>query len=490
MGGWRGFSSTIEVAILNRTEPVGPPVRPGRKRSTFAMTSIRRRALAAPLAFAAALTCALPGVAQDFATQVPAGPPLTLDRAIELALSGNEISGIAAARLEGAAALRRQAIAQFLPALTITANATRRAREVTRIINDDEVTVQAIDAYSSQAAVDTPLFDLRALPLIRAATRGLEAQTIDSQELRRALAFDVADGFYAALSLERLLAAARQRVAVGRQTVDESRIRLDAGLANRNDLTRTELELATAELVATRAANTVTTARLALFYLINAPADLVLGELAVPERALPLAADRQTLVEQALTGRQELVALDQRWQEARQLALVPRLGWVPRLDLRGIYRWTNEAGLSGNSEDWNIGANFTWELFDGGDRIALAAQRDAAARVAELDLAQRRRQVALEVDQASADLATAAATLAQARTQVAFAAQNAEEVRERFQNGLATGLEQTDAQVAEFEAEVEVARQGFARDVADLALRRALGGWPAGAPSPTPQETP
>nr|MBP7589152.1 hypothetical protein [Thermoanaerobaculia bacterium] len=80
------------------------------------------------------------------------------------------------------------------------------------------------------------------------------------------------------------------------------------------------------------------------------------------------------------------------------------------------------------------------------------------------------------------------------RTQLAFASQNAEEVRERFQNGLATALEQTDAQVSAFEAEVEVARQGFARDVADLALQRALGGWPGGGPGagapPTLQETP
>jgi outer membrane protein TolC len=441
----------------------------------------RLSALAAPLAlaFAAAVGAGAPLPSQEPPPPIPAGLPLTLEQAIELALAGNEISGIAAARLEGAAAMRRQAIAQFLPALTITANATRRAREVTRIIDDDEVTVQAIDAYSSQAAVDTPLFDLRALPLIRAASRGLEAQTIESQELRRALAFDVADGFYAALSLERLLAAAEQRVAVGRQTVEESRIRLDAGLANRNDLTRTELELATAELVATRAANTVTTARLALLYLINAPADLVVGELEVPERAASMGDDRDALVAQALAGRQELIALDERWQEARQLALAPRLGWVPRLDLRGIYRWTNEAGLSGNSEDWNVGANFTWDLFDGGDRIALAAQRDAVATEAELALVQRRRQVALEVDRASADLATAEAALDQARTQLAFANQNAEEVRERFQNGLATALEQTDAQVSAFESEVEVARQGFARDVADLALQRALGGWPA-----------
>ncbi len=463
-------------------------------RSNLAMNPNLRRSLATLAAAAAVLAAAPPVRSQEAAALAPAGPPLSLARAIELALAGNEISAIAAARLEGAGAMRRQAIAQFLPALTITANATRRAREVTRIINGDDVTVQAIDAYSSQGAIDTPLFDLRALPLIRAASNAVAAQTIESQELRRALAFDVADGFYAALSLERLLEAARQRVAVGRQTVEESRIRLDAGLANRNDLTRTELELATAELVATRAANSVTTARLALFYLINAPADLTVGSLAVPERAPLQSADRAELVAQALAGREELVALDERLEQAKQLALAPRLGWVPRLDLRGIYRWTNEAGLSGNSEDWNIGANLTWELFDGGDRIAQAAQRDAVAKEAELDLAQRRRQVALEVDQASADLATAEAALTQARTQLAFASQNAEEVRERFQNGLATALEQTDAQVSAFEAEVEVARQGFARDVADLALQRALGGWPGGGPGagapPTLQETP
>jgi len=439
------------------------------------MNLTRLRALAVFLALATGAVS--PALSQEPFVPPPAGQRLTLDHAIELALAGNEISGIAAARLEGAAALKRQAVAQLIPALTVTANATRRAREVTRIIGGDEVTVQAVHAYSSQAAVDTPLFDLRALPLIRAAQSGLAAQRIESQELRRALAFDVADGYYAALSLERLLDAARQRVVVGTQTVAESRIRLDAGLANRNDLTRTELELATAELVATRAANSVTTARLALSFLINAPVD---GELAVPKRSTLQNAGRQDLVDQALAARQELTALDERLRQAKRLALAPRLGWVPRLDLRGIYRWTNEAGLSGSSEDWNIGANLTWELFDGGDRTSFAAQRDAEAKEVELVLAQRRRQVALEVDRSSADLASADAALSQARTQLDVAIQNAEEVRERFQNGLATALEQTDAQVSAFESEAEVARQGFARDVAGLALERALGGWPAG----------
>ena len=50
------------------------------------------------------------------------------------------------------------------------------------------------------------------------------------------------------LGADGLLAAAERRVRVAEATVDESRLRLEAGLANRNDLTRAELELATARL--------------------------------------------------------------------------------------------------------------------------------------------------------------------------------------------------------------------------------------------------
>ena len=408
-------------------------------------------------------------------TGVLATETLTLRAAIERALASNEISGIAAARLEGASALRRQAIAQLIPALTLSATATRRAREVTRRIDGDEVTVQARDAYSSQATVETPLFDLRALPLIRAANSGLAAQTIESEELRRALAFDVADGFFAVLSAEQFLAAAHRRVEVAQQTVNDSNLRLEAGLANRNDLTRTQLELATARLQATQAANLTTSLRLALAYLIASPVE---GELVSPETEPPVALNRDELMARALVGRREITALADRAEEARQFALAPRLGWVPRLDLRGLYRWTNEAGLSGREEDWNFGLDLTWDVFDGGDRAAQAAQREALAREAELVLARRQREVALEVDQASADLATATAALEQASVQRDVARQNVEEVTERFLNGLATALEQTDAQVSAFEADAEMARQGFASAVARLSLEEALGAWP------------
>jgi outer membrane protein TolC len=408
-----------------------------------------------------------------------AAAPLTLDEAIRAALAGNEVSAIAAARLERAQALRSQAVAALIPRLTLTGTYTRRAREVTREINGDEVTVQAIDALNGQALAQATLLDLRALPLLRAATRGVDAQRLESGELERALAHDTASGFLLALGAERLHEAARQRVAVAAQTAEEAKLRVEAGLAGRNDATRAELELATARLAETRAANDVTVTRLALGYLIGG--EIGARPLVEPADLGPPDGSPAELAGRARASRPDLAALAARAEQARFFARAPRLGFVPRLDARGVYTGTNEAGLSGREQDWNAAVTLTWEIFDGGNRSAVAAQRDAEADEAELNLAQRRRAVDLEVERAAADLATAEASLVQAAARLAAARDNALEVRERYSNGLATALEQADAAVEQFEAETEQVRQRYSRALARLELARAVGLWPDGS---------
>ena len=144
-----------------------------------------------------------------------------------------------------------------------------------------------------------------------------------------------------------------------------------------------------------------------------APVDRPLA-VARRELAAPAAGDDAALVDaRARRGAPRSPRSSDRVEAARQAALAPRLGIVPTLDLRGTYRWTNEAGLSGREEDWNVGLTLGWSICDGGDRSALAAQRDADCREAELALAERKRRVALEVEQALADLATADAAFAQ-----------------------------------------------------------------------------
>jgi outer membrane protein TolC len=410
------------------------------------------------------------------------GEPLTLDRALALAASSNETPGIAAARLERAEAVRREAYSTLFPALTLSSTYTRRAREVTRLVNDEELVIQARNALNSQAVLDATLFDARAIPGVRAAGENLEAQRLESAELRRALTFDVAEAFYAVLSAERLRDAAARRAEVATATVEEASIRREAGLAAINDVTRSELELATARLLLTQSQSGIRSSRLALGYLMGLPVGeqltMPLVEPAATGRTPAPAAVIETM---AVENRADLRALRARAEALRLRAQEPQLRAIPALGLRGIYRDTNEAGLSGSERDWNLAATLTWELFDGGERYAQAAQRRAEHREALLLASALERRIGLEVRLALADLETAEGALAQADVRARVAAQNAEEIRERFGQGLASALERADAAAASFEAEAEVERQRFALSLAELALERAAGQGPRGA---------
>ncbi|MCL4839208.1 MAG: TolC family protein [Thermoanaerobaculia bacterium] len=409
---------------------------------------------------------------------------LTLSRALAIAREQSEVSAIAAARLERAEAVRRLAVSQLVPDLGFSGIYTRRSREVTRQVGGDEVTVQTRDALNGTLALDSVLFDARSIPGIRAATRSLAAQRFESAELERALAYDVSTIFFAVLSAERLQQAAERRVEVAARTVEDARIRLDAGLAARNELTRSELELASARLAETQAQSQVRTARLALGLLLARSVD---GPLVEPPPFSDPGSDLAALVDRAAANSGELMALAERVEAARQRALVPALGFVPTLDLRAIYRGTNEAGLSGRERDWNVAVTLGWSLFDGGARRAERAIAESEWREADLQLAQRQREVAAAVERSLSDLGTARAALAQAEAQAEVARQNADEVGERFAQGLASGLEQADALVARFEAEAELARQGFSLHLSQLALLQALGELPLPAgPSDTP----
>jgi len=351
---------------------------------------------------------------------------------------------------------------------------------VTREVNGEELVIQSRDALLGTAEIEGTLFDARAIPLVRSTGHGLQAQGFESAELERGLAFEVAQTFLTVLSAERLRAAAARRIGVAEATVNDARVRLDAGLAAVNDVSRSDLERASARLSLTQAESAVRNSRLALAYLIDVPVEA--RPLAEPAIAAPEGRDAAALEESARGARQDLRALEQRAEAALLRTREPRLRVVPTLDLRGTARSTNETGLSGRETDWNVAALLTWELFDGGVSRAEAAVRDAEYREAELTAAALSRRIGLEVRTALADRETARAALEQSEAQAEVARQNAVEVRERFANGLATALERADAAVAEFEAEAELAGQRFALELAELTLVQTLGLWPGGEP--------
>jgi outer membrane protein TolC len=409
--------------------------------------------------------------------------PLTLDEAVKLALERNERALATREDVKAADARVAQARSFFLPTITSTGTYQRRAYEVKRLVGDTEVVIQRYNGLSETLGLNLTLFDARSLTSLSAVRAQRNADVAAAAESRRQLAFEVSQAFLATLGTAQVQEASGHRFAFAKQNLEAAKARYSAGLASINDVTRAELEYATAEVGVIQVKGQVETSILQLGHLLDAP-EAVRGPLVVPEFLIESAAaegaNADNLVEEALARRLDVGSL--RWlaSSQRALAKVPMLGWLPSLSASGQYRMTNEASFNNRTWNWNVGATLSWTLFDGLARFGQRREQKALAKLADLDVQAATRQVDVEVRQALVSLDNQRAALKQATVAHGVAKKNAAETAELYRQGLASALEVADANVKLFEAEVALVQERYGLGVAFLNLEAALGLDPFG----------
>jgi outer membrane protein TolC len=408
---------------------------------------------------------------------------LTLETAIQMALTRNERSLAADELVITAQARVARARSYFLPSLTATGVYTRRPFEVKRTVQNAEIVIQKYNALSGVAALNLTLFDSHGIPALRQAKADRTAEQYASAESKRELAFEVSNAFLMTLGVDQVLEAARHRYEYAKQAYDAARARYSAGLVGVNDVTRAELEYATAEMGITQVQGQVETTYLQLGNLLGDPA-ATKKNLEIPELLLQAAEEKSLevgpLVAEAQNRRLDLNSLRYRAQAQHALMLEPTLRWFPSLSLNAQYRYTNEPGLSGRSTNWNAGLTLTWALFDGFARNADYREQRSLAYLADLDVKAAMRQVDLEVREALVSLTNQRASFKQASIANEVAKRNAKEIAELYRQGLASALEVADANVRLFEAEVTLVQERYGLAIAYLNLEAALGLDPFG----------
>lgn len=406
---------------------------------------------------------------------------LTIEEAIALALERNERPRIADERVAAAEARVSRARAFFFPDVTLAAN---------YVLNEDRRqggtgTAGTAGAAGSRtersvsASLDLTLFNARAFPLYRQAKLERKSAALSAEEEKRLLMFETADAFLQTLSLEQVSTAADRRLAFARRTFEDTRTRFEAKLVGLNDLTRAELELATAERELIRARGEADLTRLQLGYLIDADIEGPLidpvGLLQPEEPGGP--AD---LIADARRRRLDLAAFDARTEAFEAFAEEPLRRIIPTLGLNSQYSADAGERFDRDRGDWFVGLHLTWFLFDGGERRGDYAERRALARVADLETSALARRIDREVRGALVTLESERATIRQATVAADIARRNANEVTILNRQGLASALEIADANLRLFEAEVALARARFGLSISLLDLRTAVGLRPLG----------
>lgn len=407
--------------------------------------------------------------------------PLTIEEAVRLAVTRNERALASGERLAAAEARVSKARAFFFPDLEVSGAWSHRPYERSTTVGDQSVVLSKYDAFTSTFTAKQVIFDARAFPVLRQTRSERDAARYEAAEQRRLVAFDASAAFLMTLGSQQVAAAADRRVELARHTLADARARFEAQIASSNDVTRAELEVASAEREATRAHNEEETSRLALANLL---VSAVPAGLEVPARLLApppeLGSGDDDVVEKARALRFDVAAQKKRAEALVWSSKEPASRFLPSLVGRADGRWTNESGLSGRNTTWTYGIDLSWSLFDSTISIADTRERKALARASALDAQLLERAVELDVKTALANLANARAAVAQAGVALEAARKNASETSTLYREGLANALAAADANQRLFEADVARTRELYALGAAVLDLYAARGLDPEG----------
>lgn len=414
------------------------------------------------LGVAAICLCASAARAQD-----KSDGALTLDQAIHLALTRNERAAIAdLQQVQADAAVDRARVA-FLPVLSASGNDTIHP------IDDPKNTA------NGQLTLTQPLIVLTAFPLLAQAKHNLAAQRAQSVEDKRQLSFDVAKAYFAVLLAQEVVAAAQKKLDTATADVADTEAQFKAQLVSSNDVTRAKISLSTSVRELSQDRSQLATAFLDLGFIINAPAPTAL----TPPTPL-LEAGKQTppapetLVNQSLAARPDLVARKEDALAAHDFAREPRYRYFPTLALVGQLTANSNVGMNGHELDGSVGVSAQWSIYDGGARTADARSRDAAAQISDLQTKQLIRSIDNDVRTAASQLVAAQQALAAAADAVTAGRKSAQETAILYHQGLAKAIELVDANEQRFQAEVSFAEAEFSVANAYLALRQAMGQGP------------
>jgi outer membrane protein TolC len=395
--------------------------------------------------------------------------PLTIERAVALALERNERAAIAETTVEAAEARVRRARTAFFPRVDVTGNLRGDYTDTTE------------RTLSTSALLTQPIFDARAFPLYRAQRFERDAIRLTATESKRLLGYDAAATFLATLSFEQVLLAAQHRRDFAQTNLEDVRARFEAGLVSSNDVTRAELELATAVRGVAEASGDVQASRIDLETLVRTP----VTELAPPTGLLDAANTPPSVAEPMIAAAQQ-----QRSDVAAQRAIVeatrafadePNARFLPSVLLQAQTRNINDGALfSDRNNEGFLGLSFAWPVFDAGVRGAERAERTAQLRGEELELQAALRDVERELRSAGVQLSTEQASLREAAAATRAARKNTEETNALYREGLASALELADATQRLFEAEVAEVTARYRMALAYLSLREAQGTAPVG----------
>lgn len=410
----------------------------------------------------------------------PAPRVLTLPQAYQLALRNNPTLQQMDARVGLAEAERRRAWARVNPTARLEGSYTFNAPEVTidptagqpgAPPSDPIVILRRFQlGFGARAAL--PLFEGPAYHLIGAAKKGVRAARKRLLRARQDFMLRVASAYYLALGRHEVIKALEDQLSVDRRNLEIARVRLEVGRIVRSEQLRAELVLVQDSQALRQERYTYEAAKRRVAILVGATGAIDLAKPAEPPSPL---GRRAQLLRTALNHRVDIHALELDLAAARNTKTAAWWSFLPTLGLNLLYQWQEAEGFAGQQDTLAILARVNFPVYEGGVRYAELRRARATIAQSEAARAELQRDIAENIVQLRAELLSVEAGLVAARKALTLAITASDEMTARYEAGSATQIDQLDATRRRLEAQIDLIRARYTRDLARIALAHTMG---------------
>jgi outer membrane protein len=413
---------------------------------------------------------AAPGGSPGSATAPPTRPPLhlTLEQATSLALRQQPTIRSALQAQAAAQARIPQATSAYYPRLDWLSSASRSqvfSSTLNRPVTGDSLT--------TQLQANQLLYDFgKTASLVDQAKAGARDAAGETERVRQVVVQNVRQAYFGLLQAQRLVGVADASLARAELNLRSAQGFFDVGTKPKSDVTRAEVDVANARVDVIRARNSVRLAQTTLANAVGleATVPLEIEDILTYE---PVALDSAQLLAEALANRPELQQARARLDSARAQLAGARAGYWPDLVATGSY-----GGIGDDPElheVWTVGASLSWNLFHGFFTQNRVKETEALVETARANADVLELQVRLEVEQAYLNVTEAAERIVATAKAIESARENLRLAQGRYDAGVGTILDLTDAQLALTNAEADQVRALTDYRVGLATLDRAVG---------------
>ncbi len=414
----------------------------------------------------------------------PSTVPLTLDQALQEALTNHHLIREAEELEKAAAAEEKSAMAAMKPSLKAGYQYFRLEDNPYAIFRTNmgvqQVNMGHRGTYTWDVTLTQPLFTGYAL----STKKKIASLDVAVSQVQKEMAVlnvikHVKTAYYRVLLAQRYLEVAKEEVQQLTAHLEDTRRFYNQGLIPFNDVLKSQVALAQAQQVQVRRQKDVEIA--------SADLNRLMGrDLSRPLRlhdAAVFSGTVQTLEElaaEAVKSRPELNMLRLEVQKAAEAVRLAASEFYPKVFAVGSYERTGKDPLGDENDYRNpdtaaLGVRLDWSVFEWGKTQSQVRGRRASLKALEERLADIENSVRLEVKAALSDVQVAEENIQTARKALDQAAENLRMTRLQYQQQVTTVTEVLDARTYLTQAEANYYAALYGRHMAQAELERAVG---------------